>query len=341
MSLTPSDIESLSRSLARWELAEYISEGLVIVACVGEFVADLKASWLTEERKEHLQRRSTILLVAALSLSLICLVRTNERSGSVIYSLGDKAQEAGHKAEEADGKAKTAITDSSTALSQAKDAEAKAEVAEASLGKAEDESQKAQTSAANALTLARDARREADSFEKDIKTAKAQATSAESHLAEALQKATDANRALREEEAKREAIEKRLAPRLFGPDRVAALVKRLKQFGPQRIDVMTYPHDTEAEMLAIPFSSTFINAGWKVTRFEPMDSEGITGIFVEVDRSDSNSMKAAQSLAEGIRSPDLTVTGPTPTLPRAYLVGYTGPQGIKPDAPIRITIGSK
>jgi hypothetical protein len=340
MDFTPSDIESLSRSLAHWELAEYIFEALVIVACAGEFVADLKASWLTEDRKEHLQRRSTILLVAALSLSLICLVRTNELSGSVIDSLGDKAQEAGRKAEEAGGKAKTAINDSSTALSQAKDALAKAGKAEESLGKAKNKANKAQTASSKALILATDARREADSFEKDIKTAKAQAASAESHLAEALQKAADATRALQEEEAKREAIEKRLAPRSFSPDRVTALIKRLKQFPPQRVDIMTYPHDTEAEMLAIPLSSAFINAGWKVTRFEPMDSEGITGVFVEVDRPDSKIMTVAQSLVDGIRSPDLAVTGPASTLPREYMVGYTGP-GTKPDAPIRVTIGSK
>ena len=72
-----------------------------------------------------------------------------------------------------------------------------------------------------------------------------------------------------------------------------------------------------------------------------MDSEAITGILVEVDQSDSKSMKVAQSLVDGIRSPDLTVTGPAPTLPREYRVGYTGALGAKPDAPIRITIGSK
>jgi hypothetical protein len=112
-------VSSLSQSLHRWELAEYISEGFVILACAGELVADLGVSWLTEGHKKHLQRRSTILLVAALSVSLICLVRTNELSGSVIGSLGDKA-------EDADRKAKTALTDSATALSQAKDALTKA-----------------------------------------------------------------------------------------------------------------------------------------------------------------------------------------------------------------------
>ena len=325
---------SLSQSLHRWELAEYISEAFVILACAGELVADFGEKWLGEKRKKQVERPSTILLVGALSVALICLVRTNELSGNVIGSLGDKA-------EEADREAQTAIRDSLTALSQAKDALTKAADAKSSLGQAEDEANKAQAASSRALTLAKDARQEADSFEKDIKTAKEQAASAESHLAEALRKATEATKALREEEAKREAIEKRLAPRSFGIDRIAALIRRLKQFGPQRIDVMTYPHDTEAEALANAFLNAFFSAGWKWARFEPMDSEGITGILIEVDRSDAKSVKAAEALLDEIKSPDLTVSGLAPTLPREYRIGFTGPEGVKPDAPIRITIGSK
>src|ERR1019366_3016874 len=177
MIFTSSDLASL---LHRWELAEYISEAFVILACAGELVADFGARWLTEEHKKHLERRSTILLVAALSASLVCLVRTNELSGNVIGSLGDKA-------EEADTKARKAIADSSTALFQAKDALTKSGEAAESLGKAEDEASKAQTASSNALTLAHDARQEADSFEKDIASAKKQATEAEAHLAEARQ----------------------------------------------------------------------------------------------------------------------------------------------------------
>jgi hypothetical protein len=101
MILTASDIDSLARSLSRWDWGEYISEAFVIIACAGELVADLEVSWLTKERKKHLQRRSTILLVAALSVSMICLVRTNELSGSVIGSLGDKAGAAETKAQSA------------------------------------------------------------------------------------------------------------------------------------------------------------------------------------------------------------------------------------------------
>jgi hypothetical protein len=171
-------------------------------------LADSELSWLTEERKKRLQRRSTILLVAALSVSLICLFRTNELSGSVIGSLGDKA-------EEADRKAREAITDSSTALSQATDALTKAGKAADSLGKAEREANKAQTASSNALTLARGARQDSDSFEKDIVSAKTLATEAESHLADALREAKRA-----EEELKRI-----LSPRSLTnlPELIAAL----------------------------------------------------------------------------------------------------------------------
>src|SRR5258708_39403005 len=105
MILTASDVSSLGS----WERAEYISEAFVIVACAGELVADLGRKCLTRAYRDRVERVSTILLVAALSMELICLVRTNQLSGSVIGSLGEKA-------EEADGKANTAIADSSIDL---------------------------------------------------------------------------------------------------------------------------------------------------------------------------------------------------------------------------------
>ena len=76
-------------SLTGWEWGEYIAEGFVIVACAGELVADLERKRLTSAHRDRVERLSTILLVAALSASLICLVRTNELSGNVIGSLGN------------------------------------------------------------------------------------------------------------------------------------------------------------------------------------------------------------------------------------------------------------
>jgi hypothetical protein len=161
MIFTASDVSSVSQSLQRWDWAEYISEAFVILACAGELVADLGENWLGEKRKKHLERRSTILLVAALSVSLICLVRTNELSGNVIGSLGDKADEA-------DTKAKKSIEDSSTALSQAKDALTKSGEAEDSSGRAEDKAEKAKIATSGAMIVAQTAHTEANSVPQEI-----------------------------------------------------------------------------------------------------------------------------------------------------------------------------
>src|SRR6266851_2221461 len=172
MTLTASDVASLSKSLSRSEIGEYICAGLVTIACAGEYVAEFK-NWFTggiRERKERLAKRSTLLLIVALSLELICLVRTNILSEMLIGSLSEKA-------EEADRKAKMALGNSTTALTQSR-------TAEDSSSRALDESSTATTSASNALALASGARREADSFERDIVSAKEQAAKAESHLAD-------------------------------------------------------------------------------------------------------------------------------------------------------------
>jgi len=244
-----SDIESLSRSLSGWEWAEYASEAFVIIACAGEFVADLERPWLTEERKHHLQRRSTILLVAALFASLVCLIRTNELSGSVIGFLGQRAEEAG-------AKAKTAIADASTALSLGKDALSKAGAAQQSLSKAEKEANQAQAAASNALTLARGARQEADSFEKDIASAKKQAAEAESHLADALQRAANAERQATQAEAELSRIR---SPRSITNE--PALVAALTPFKGTEYTLNVF-QDDEAAQFTRAVDGVLGQAGW-------------------------------------------------------------------------------
>jgi hypothetical protein len=279
MILTASDVESLSRSLSRWEWGEYISELFVIIACAGEFVADLEARWLTEERKKHLQKRSTILLVAALSASLACLIRTNELSGNVIGSLGQKA-------EEADQKAKKAISDSSTAAT-------KAETAQESAGEAQDESRKAQDAGSNALTLARGARQEADSFERDIVSAKKLATDAESHLADALKQAAAATAELNLLKSPRSLTN------------VVAFVSAVKDFKGAEYTFSGVSPDEESVNLLKEIDIALQLAGWK--RLKPPTAGAIilnvnvygekadfgvpprigTGVLVSVDSSES------------------------------------------------------
>jgi hypothetical protein len=117
MTFTAVDVASLSKSLSRWESAEYVFATLVAVACAGEYVADF-TDWFTggiEEQKKRLAKRSTLLLIAALALELTCLVKTNSISGLLIGSLSDKAEKADTKAQSAFDKAGEALGKSNVA----------------------------------------------------------------------------------------------------------------------------------------------------------------------------------------------------------------------------------
>jgi hypothetical protein len=263
MIFTASDVSSLTG----WEWGEYISEAFVIVGCAGELIADFGRKCLTKAHRDRVERLSTILLVAALSASLTCLVRTNELSGNVIGSLGAKADEA-------DEKAKTAITDSSTALSQAKDALTKAGKAQDSFGRTEDEANKAQAASFSALTLASGARKEADSFEADIKSAKQQAAEAEAHLAEAKKQAVAA-----EDEAKKAQVvasdalslsrqtltnEENIEWRRLTDDQIADIGKELRQFAGQQAYLEYSPDDLEGSRFAKDIESALIQGRWLI-----------------------------------------------------------------------------
>ncbi len=232
LALTPSDVDSLSKRLFYWELAEYFFAALVTLACLGEFAADF-TKWFTEgvkERKDRLAKGSTLLLISALALELVCLVKTNSLSGQLVGSLSEKAGEA-------DNRARTALTNSATALAQANSAEA-------SSGKAEN-------SASNALTLARGARQEADSFEKDIVSAKTQASAAEAHLSEALKRADEATAE----------VTRIKSPRTL--TNTAEMVTALGAFkGTEYVFVSVF-HDPEAVNLVKAIDDVLQKSGWK------------------------------------------------------------------------------
>jgi hypothetical protein len=272
MIFTASDVSSLTG----WEWGEYISEALVIVACAGELVADLGRKCLTKVHRDRVERLSTILLVAALSASLICLVRTNELSGNVIGSLGAKADEA-------DQKAKAAVADSSTALSQAGDALTKAGKAQYLYGKTEDEASKAQAASSSALTLATGARREADSFEKDIASAKTQAADAESHLAEATKSAN----------ALTAKLERLTTPRSL-PHSEQVLAP-LKTFVGTEYAFKGTCGDEECFHLVSDIDELLKSAGWKRVKGPPMRI-GITQFIMNRDKD----FTVDESVATGI-----------------------------------------
>jgi hypothetical protein len=239
MTFTSSDISSLATALSRWELAEYCSAALVAVGCVGEYVANF-TNWLTggvREHKERLEKRSTLLLISALSLELICLVRTNALSGALIGSLNEEAGEA-------DNKAKVALTHAGTAL-------ARSGVAEDASQRALDESGNATASASKASVLAEGARREADSFEKDIASAKTQATDAESHLGEALRRAADATAELNRLKTPRSLTN------------IPELVSTLEAFKDTEYTFSAVFQDEESINLLRVIDKALQDAGWK------------------------------------------------------------------------------
>lgn len=111
MIFTTSDVSSLTVSLSRWEWAEYVSCALVAIGCGGEYIASFTNRFTggVKEKKDRLAKRSTLLLISALALELVCLVKTNSISGMLIGSLSEKAEAAdakAHSAQIAAGEAK-------------------------------------------------------------------------------------------------------------------------------------------------------------------------------------------------------------------------------------------
>jgi len=237
----------------------------VTIACAEKYVAEFK-NWFTcgiKERKDRLAKRSTLLLIVALSLELICLVRTNILSGMLIGSLSEKA-------EEADRKAKTALGNSATALTQSR-------TAEDSSSRALDESSKATTSASNALALARGARQEADSFERDIAAAKKQATESALELA------------------------RLKAPRIIKPGDQQPMCRALAAFAGTKFD-MYVALDQEAINLAGTIKSILACAKWvQVPAKEVIQLSGtnprigltsVSGVMLEIDETRTKDWKS-------------------------------------------------
>jgi hypothetical protein len=256
MILTASDVSSISTILARWEWAEYIAEGFVVLGCLGELVADIGEKWL-ERRSKHLERWSTLVLILALIVSLTALVRTNELSGFVIGSLGDKADKA-------DAKAQTALGDSANASTEAAHAKSTAEGVDSKATAAGKEADQAETSAANALTTASNARREAESFEARIASANDKAASAsekaadaESHLADALKQASDATAELN----------RLKSPRIL--TNASEFSSRLKEFAGTEYTFPSSFGDQESINLLKQIDSALQLAGWKRVKPDP------------------------------------------------------------------------
>jgi hypothetical protein len=291
MVLTPTDVESISRSLTRWEIAEYVATGLVTLACAGEYIADF-TDWFTrgeKEKKERLAKISTLILIAALAFELVCVVRTNELSGRVIGSLGDEAMAA-------DDKARKAIADSDVATHQAGQAKDKA-------GAAEEVALKASGSASAALTTASGARKEADSFEREIVSAKEEAAKAEAHLAEALQRAAAA-------EKRADDVSEKLADRTLSDRQQQAIAKKLKGFSGQEYKVVAYWDSTESLGIANLIHRALKAANW-IYLPPPLTGIALMGGIVGIQvwhhpDSDESTKGAARALIDALNFEGIT-----------------------------------
>jgi hypothetical protein len=114
-------IFSLESSLAFWETVEYISEAVVFVGCLGEFLGEF-TNFLggrdSHRRRDAVLKLSTIVLLAGLAIELGSLIRTNGLSGLMIADLNKKAEDARRDAsnaqllaDEANAKAEGSATD--------------------------------------------------------------------------------------------------------------------------------------------------------------------------------------------------------------------------------------
>src|SRR5271157_2801763 len=139
MILMVSGILSAPGSLSFWEVVEYVSEAVVGLGCVGEYIAEY-TGWRTEGERHILGRRSLIFLIIGIGVGLLSLIQTNALSGNEIQSLGEQAEEAGKKARLAIETSESAVEESGQAVT----------ASDAALSK----SNKAEGAASNALTLA-------------------------------------------------------------------------------------------------------------------------------------------------------------------------------------------
>lgn len=105
MFLISADISSLDTALNWWERIEYASETFVILGCLGELVADF-TEIRTPEWRHRFGRTSLVILIAALSIELVALVRTNGLSGEEITLLNTVTADARTRAANAEGAAK-------------------------------------------------------------------------------------------------------------------------------------------------------------------------------------------------------------------------------------------
>jgi hypothetical protein len=102
MILIWSFLSLLRSSLRFWEWVEYCATGVVILGCVGEYLAEFKHFPRDSEKRHWFAKRSLLLLIAGLSIELLALVRTSQLTGEIVAGLNVQAEQAMERASKAD-----------------------------------------------------------------------------------------------------------------------------------------------------------------------------------------------------------------------------------------------
>jgi hypothetical protein len=86
---TSVDLSPVEAALTYWEYAEYASVVFVIAGVAGEYIADFTNLFTRgdKDKKHRLSKASTLVLLGALAMELLCLMRTSQLSGRIIAEL--------------------------------------------------------------------------------------------------------------------------------------------------------------------------------------------------------------------------------------------------------------
>jgi hypothetical protein len=216
------------------------------------------------------------------------------------------------------------------ALRHAEDEERQVEIAR--LNKETDD---ARQSAARAIQTAQKA-------EEDLASANARAAKAYEQAAQAEKEAAKFNELAASETLARVQLEDEIASCSITAEQEQFIAARMRPLGGQRIDFLVYPNNVKGCNSTERVAQALRDSGWSVVVFQALD-ERRTGIRVEVDSRDEAAIQRAERLTIALRKCGLPVGGPTLTLPSSpkALPAYIGPQPMKIEASIRLTIGPR
>jgi len=91
----------LSSCLLFWEVAGYVCTGIVILGCVGEYVAEFTSIPRSKRERHRIARLSLIILTAGIAGELLTAIRSSQISGKVIADLQTTVREAKGSASDA------------------------------------------------------------------------------------------------------------------------------------------------------------------------------------------------------------------------------------------------